>query len=391
MVRDYCLYLLNLFVSLKHGKKSYSFRSKKTRIQTSSIVSNESTCCTLLNPNKQLNRYSSTISCVSASSSSRSSSVKKRAIQSDFLSSVKLHSEGKLKSIAFYIDNREEMVRHMFASLHRRELYELLPENLKNLEIAELRYLCVKELNGMSKKNICTILKGKDFVESESEGEKNEALITSTDIKTLKTEIAVADSTTEMTAPNLPGVFQTVGTDDTTACNSIMSTSEVHFAAIESISSSKIRQESETVVQSDFTSEYKISSSHYADIFADKDISSPNQVDIVITTEDDDELEEGEVVSDQEKSINSDKDHMLKTIFFFKGQNCNEHLTIHRNPFTGNLLGDSSPTSVSKKSGNSGNSVDTNKVREERRLHMLELELRARAIEALIRRSDSKS
>ncbi|EJW82052.1 hypothetical protein WUBG_07039 [Wuchereria bancrofti] len=67
---------------------------------------------------------------------------------------------GKLKSIAFYIDNREEMVRHMFASLHRRELYELLPENLKNLEIAELRYLCVKELNGMSKKNICTILKG---------------------------------------------------------------------------------------------------------------------------------------------------------------------------------------------------------------------------------------
>lgn len=37
----------------------------------------------------------------------------------------------KSKSIAFYIDNREEMVSQMFASLHRRELYELLPENLK--------------------------------------------------------------------------------------------------------------------------------------------------------------------------------------------------------------------------------------------------------------------
>ncbi|VIO94151.1 Uncharacterized protein BM_BM10092 [Brugia malayi] len=364
-----------------HGKKSYSFRSKKARIQTSSIVSNEDTCCTLLNPNKQLNRYSSTISCVSSSSSSRSSSVKKGAIQGDFLSSLKLHSEEKLKSISFYIDNREEMVRHMFASLHKRELYELLPENLKNLEIAELRYLCVKELNGMSKKNIYTILKGKDFVESESEGEKNEALTTSTDIKTLKTEVAVADSTTEMTAPNLPGVFQTISTDDITACNSIMSTSEVHFAAVESISLTRTRQESETVIQSDFSSEYKISSSHYADIFASKDTSSPNQVNAVIMAKNDDELEEGEVVSDQEKSTKSDKGDTLKG---------HQHLTIHRDPFAGNLHGDSSPTSMSKKSGNSGNSADTNKAREERRLHMLELELRARAIEALIRRSDSK-
>ncbi|KAK6104082.1 Caspase activity and apoptosis inhibitor 1 family protein [Brugia pahangi] len=274
------------------------------------------------------------------------------------------------------------MVRHMFASLHKRELYELLPENLKNLEIAELRYLCVKELNGMSKKNIYTILKGKDFVESESEGEKNEALTMSTDIKTLKTEIAVADSTTEMTAPNLPGVFQTVSTDDITACNSIMSTSEIHFAAVESISLTKTRQESETVIQSDFTSEYKISSSHYADIFDSKDTSSPNQVNAVIMAKNDDELEEGEVVSDQEKSTKSDKGDPLKG---------HQHLTIHRDPFAGNLHGDSSPTSMSKKSGNSGNSADTNKAREERRLHMLELELRARAIEALIRRSDSKS
>ncbi|VDO34256.1 unnamed protein product [Onchocerca flexuosa] len=198
--------------------KSYSFRREKTRRRTSSDTSSETTCCMILNSNKQHSRRSSTVSCISTASSSRSLPRRKKATQSDFLSSIDLCSKEfrysccswkKSKSIAFYIDNREEMVHHMFASLHRRELYELLPENLKNLEIAELRYLCIKELNEMSTKNIRTILRGKDFAgSSESEGEKDAAQMIKSNIKTSKTEIAVADSTTEMTAPNsinLPG------------------------------------------------------------------------------------------------------------------------------------------------------------------------------------------
>ncbi|VDO08135.1 unnamed protein product [Brugia timori] len=271
------------------------------------------------------------------------------------------------------------------------------------MEIAKLRYLCVKELNGMSKKNIYTILKGKDFVESESEGEKNEALTTSTDIKTLKTEVAVADSTTEMTAPNLPGVFQTISTDDITACNSIMSTSEVHFAAVESISLTRTRQESETVIQSDFSSEYKISSSHYADIFASKDTSSPNQVNAVIMAKNDDELEEGEVVSDQEKSTKSDKGDTLKRgcvtcvgtftlpIQVSRASDRNKiQRGINISPSIETLLLVIYMVIHPRHQCLKSQGTDTNKAREERRLHMLELELRARAIEALIRRSDSK-
>ncbi|OZC11363.1 hypothetical protein X798_01779 [Onchocerca flexuosa] len=45
-----------------------------------------------------------------------------------------------------------------------------------------------------------------------------------------------------------------------------------------------------------------------------------------------------------------------------------------------------------KNLGNSENSAgENNKVRKERKLNILELQLRARAIEALIRRSDDKS
>ncbi|CAG9530642.1 unnamed protein product [Cercopithifilaria johnstoni] len=368
----------------RHAKKS-SFRRKRARTRTSSSVSSEATCCTVLSSNKQ---HGSMVSSVSTPSSSRSSSIKKNATRSDFLSPLESRSEEKLNSIAFYIDNREEMVRHMFASLHRKELYELLPKILKKLKVPELRCLCVKELNEMSKKNICAILKGKDFAEnSEPEEEKNESLVINTSIKTPKTEIAVADSTTEMTAPNLSSIFHTVDTNDD--CNSITNPPQFHSAAVENISSTKMRQESETVVHSDFSEEHRISllSNRHTDMFANKHTLCPNgQITAIITTENDDELEDGEVVSDEEKSSNSGQDIKLN-----KDRNCSQNLTIHKDLFAVSAQDNSSPSSISKNSEYSESSIDiTNKVREERRLHMLELELRARAIEALIKRSDNK-
>uniref|UniRef100_A0A1I7VX35 Uncharacterized protein n=1 Tax=Loa loa TaxID=7209 RepID=A0A1I7VX35_LOALO len=394
----------------RHRKKSYSFRRKKIGTQTSSSVSSEATCYMVLSPSEQHNRHCDTVYCVSVPSNSRSSFVRKKATRSDFLSALELRPEEKLKSIAFYIDNREEMVRHMFASLQRKELYDFLPENLKELEEAELRNLCLKELSGMSKKNIYTILKGRDFTESsESEGEKNEALINA-GIKTSKTEIAVADSTTEMTAPNLPCIFHSIGTGDAITCSSVVSTSEAQCTAVENISSTRIRQETGTAVQFDFTMEDRIllSSNQHAEIFASKDVSDLNdQAVATITPENDDDLEDGEVVSDQGKSSNSSKDDTLN-----KDQNCSQHLPIYCHRLTDSADDDLSSSLIPKNSGirvfakesasgscltgfcnpcSSGNSTDaTNKVREERKLHILELELRARAIEALIRRSDNK-
>ncbi|OZC11362.1 hypothetical protein X798_01778, partial [Onchocerca flexuosa] len=308
------------FLSMKKDKKckSYSFRREKTRRRTSSDTSSETTCCMILNSNKQHSRRSSTVSCISTASSSRSLPRRKKATQSDFLSSIDLCSKEKSKSIAFYIDNREEMVHHMFASLHRRELYELLPENLKNLEIAELRYLCIKELNEMSTKNIRTILRGKDFAgSSESEGEKDAAQMIKSNIKTSKTEIAVADSTTEMTAPNsinLPGIFHADNTDNAFVWSNIINIPEVHYAPVEDNSLFK-NQENHSVVHSSFDMEQRIplSSNQHAKIFASDDVSNPkNEVVANIMTENDDELEDGEVLSDEETSSDSNKKAALR-------------------------------------------------------------------------------
>ncbi|KAM3719314.1 Caspase activity and apoptosis inhibitor [Dirofilaria immitis] len=372
-----------------HGKKTYSFQRKKTRMRISSGASSEATCCIILSPNKQPNRCSSTVSCVSTSSSSRSSSIRKKATRNDFLSPLDSRSKEKLKSIASYIDNREVMVRYMFASLHKRELYELLPENLKKLEIAELRELCIKELNEMSAKNICTVLKGKDFTEIGSEGEKDKALIVSANVKTSKAEIAVADSTTEMITPNLttlPGIFHAVDEDNTVMWNDTISTSKVHYATAKKNSSIMMHQKSETVNQSNFGVEQKIALllNQHVEIFAIEKASSPkDQASANATIENDDELEDGEVVSDQEKSSKSSKNAT--------DQNCSQCFTTYNDIFIDNAHNDLWPGLVLKNLENSGNSSDTtNKVREEKKLNMLELELRARAIKALIRRNDSK-
>ncbi|EJD75967.1 hypothetical protein LOAG_16999 [Loa loa] len=399
----------------RHRKKSYSFRRKKIGTQTSSSVSSEATCYMVLSPSEQHNRHCDTVYCVSVPSNSRSSFVRKKATRSDFLSALELRPEEKLKSIAFYIDNREEMVRHMFASLQRKELYDFLPENLKELEEAELRNLCLKELSGMSKKNIYTILKGRDLRKAVNLKERRTRhlsmpVLKYVHFKTSKTEIAVADSTTEMTAPNLPCIFHSIGTGDAITCSSVVSTSEAQCTAVENISSTRIRQETGTAVQFDFTMEDRIllSSNQHAEIFASKDVSDLNdQAVATITPENDDDLEDGEVVSDQGKSSNSSKDDTLN-----KDQNCSQHLPIYCHRLTDSADDDLSSSLIPKNSGirvfakesasgscltgfcnpcSSGNSTDaTNKVREERKLHILELELRARAIEALIRRSDNK-
>ncbi|MCP9261775.1 hypothetical protein DINM_005102 [Dirofilaria immitis] len=373
-------------------------------MRISSGASSEATCCIILSPNKQPNRCSSTVFIY-----------KKKATRNDFLSPLDSRSKEKLKSIASYIDNREVMVRYMFASLHKRELYELLPENLKKLEIAELRELCIKELNEMSAKNICTVLKGKDFTEIGSEGEKDKALIVSANVKTSKAEIAVADSTTEMITPNLttlPGIFHAVDEDNTVMWNDTISTSKVHYATAKKNSSIMMHQKSET--------------------------ASANA-----TIENDDELEDGEVVSDQEKSSKSSKNATVNNVlncsdvvllvcgsftsptrvsrasnknemqmqyifllYLNQDQNCSQCFTTYNDIFIDNAHNDLWPGLVLKNleknardsylAGfcnlcSSGNSSDTtNKVREEKKLNMLELELRARAIKALIRRNDSK-
>uniref|UniRef100_A0A915PDE6 Uncharacterized protein n=1 Tax=Setaria digitata TaxID=48799 RepID=A0A915PDE6_9BILA len=296
------------------------------------------------------------------------------------------------------------MVHQMFASLHRRELYELLPANLKKLGIAELRYLCIKELNGMSEKRIYAILTGRNFAESsESQGEEDEALVVNANIKASKAEIAVADSTTEMTTPSLTilsSISQTIDTGDDFFKNDNLNAPEIHFTPVKSTSLAQIRQKNEDVVQPDFLLEQSFFSRIILPVFlmvyqgfvaklVQDEICMGLLVwnfkaTVVMVEENDSELEEGEVVSGQETSSSSSRSSTA-----VKDQNCNQYFTIHRNIISDSIFFDSSPASVSKNPENTESSIyTTDNVQEQRKLRMLELELRARAIEALIRRSD---
>lgn len=63
-----------------------------------------------------------------------------------------------LFSIEKYIKNPEETVKEMFRSVEKSKLRNMLPENIKKIEIDELKLLCVQQLEGMSKKRIRSIL-----------------------------------------------------------------------------------------------------------------------------------------------------------------------------------------------------------------------------------------
>ncbi|VDO34063.1 unnamed protein product, partial [Onchocerca flexuosa] len=211
-------------------------------------------------------------------------------------------------------------------------------------------------------------------------------------------------------------IFHADNTDNAFVWSNIINTPEVHYAPVEDNSLFK-NQENHSVVHSSFDMEQRIplSSNQHAKIFASDDVSNPkNEVVANIMTENDDELEDGEVLSDEETSSDSNKKAALRKV-----RDCSEVVLLvygiftlptrvsrasnrtnmqvaeiynQQNVFTDNAYDDLSLASMPKNLGNSENSAgENNKVRKERKLNILELQLRARAIEALIRRSDDKS
>uniref|UniRef100_A0A914BXU6 Uncharacterized protein n=1 Tax=Acrobeloides nanus TaxID=290746 RepID=A0A914BXU6_9BILA len=78
------------------------------------------------------------------------------------------------KPISSFINNREKMMDHVFYSLKKDEIKEILPNEFKKKSMEELRKICVGELEGMSKARILAVLAGKDLEESSGEEEEDE-------------------------------------------------------------------------------------------------------------------------------------------------------------------------------------------------------------------------
>ncbi|PSN45788.1 hypothetical protein C0J52_10760 [Blattella germanica] len=77
---------------------------------------------------------------------------------------------GELHSIGYYINDREEMINQMFSIIKPDKIRAMLPPILKDSSMQELKAYCLEELLGMSAKRINSVLEGREL-ETSSESD----------------------------------------------------------------------------------------------------------------------------------------------------------------------------------------------------------------------------
>ncbi|XP_027013895.2 caspase activity and apoptosis inhibitor 1 isoform X2 [Tachysurus fulvidraco] len=84
------------------------------------------------------------------------------------------------KPISDYLSNRQEMLEQCFNVLGQNKLKKMLPDELKGCTFMEIKTLCWDQLEQLSEKNLLQILEGKE-VTANSEAEEKETNRTSAD------------------------------------------------------------------------------------------------------------------------------------------------------------------------------------------------------------------
>ncbi|KAK3523295.1 hypothetical protein QTP86_029096 [Hemibagrus guttatus] len=84
------------------------------------------------------------------------------------------------KPINAYLNNRQEMLEQCFHVLGQNKLKKMLPDELKECSFTEIRTLCWDQLQKLSESNLLQILEGKE-VTANSEAEEKETNRTSAD------------------------------------------------------------------------------------------------------------------------------------------------------------------------------------------------------------------
>ena len=82
------------------------------------------------------------------SARSRSSSESSSGNESDMDLDKELHS------IGHYINDKEEMIRQVFSVIKGKKLRAMLPPFLADLDVEDVKALCLEQLMGMSKQRI---------------------------------------------------------------------------------------------------------------------------------------------------------------------------------------------------------------------------------------------
>ncbi|XP_059174992.1 caspase activity and apoptosis inhibitor 1-like [Physella acuta] len=97
---------------------------------------------------------------------------KKIVLPEDEDSDLDLKKE--LKPISAYIKDRPAMIREMFRAVRGASLHRALPDLLKSIPRDELEQLCLEQLEVMSKKRIRRIMAGEDSTNISSSGTEDE-------------------------------------------------------------------------------------------------------------------------------------------------------------------------------------------------------------------------
>merc|ERR1712226_1084547 len=118
---------------------------------------------------------------------SRSSSESSSGNESDMDLSKELHS------IGHYINDKEEMIRQVFSVIKGKKLRAMLPPFLEDLDIEDVKALCLEQLMGMSKQRIRHVLEGKEMEDSSDTDEESEDEVANSQTRDKKEELEEGD------------------------------------------------------------------------------------------------------------------------------------------------------------------------------------------------------
>ncbi|XP_074136893.1 caspase activity and apoptosis inhibitor 1 isoform X4 [Sminthopsis crassicaudata] len=79
-----------------------------------------------------------------------------------------------LKPVSFYIADKKEMLQQCFYVIGEKKLQKMLPDILKNCSIDEIKKLCQEQLELLSEKKLLKILEGENGIDSDTEEEADD-------------------------------------------------------------------------------------------------------------------------------------------------------------------------------------------------------------------------
>nr|BAE35881.1 unnamed protein product [Mus musculus] len=111
-----------------------------------------------------------------------------------------------LKPVSFYISDKKEMLQQCFCIIGEKKLQKMLPDVLKNSSVEEIKKLCQEQLELLSEKQILKILEGDNGLDSDMEEEADDGCKVAPDL--ISQQDTCVDSTSSLRENKQPEVLE---------------------------------------------------------------------------------------------------------------------------------------------------------------------------------------